>query len=310
MTSRLIIINADDFGASSGVNAAIERVRKFGLLTSASLMVTGDAMEEAVNIARDDPKLAVGLHLAISNAKSVLPTDLVPDLVDGNSRFGNNPVSCAWHYYFSRRAKNQLRAEIEAQFEAFIRTGLLLSHVDGHQHLHAHPAVLPIVIELAKQYGAKGIRIPREPYIENIRADRKRIIQKTVTALGHTYLRRWMPRCELVSCHYSIGGMMSGAMTVDYVINILESVRADMMEVFFHPCAFGPVYPQGPNPGDMEALLSPALKEFIASSGFTPVTYADIERYKSRFLVVPPRNDMNEEIDREGEAPAEPEENK
>ena len=277
MTIKLIVINADDFGASSGVNAAVKRVRREGLLTSASLMVTGDAVEEAVCIARNDPGLAVGLHLALSDTRSALSSDLIPDLVDSNSRFGDNPISCAWHYFFNRKARNQLKAEIEAQFEAFAKTGLVMSHVDGHQHLHAHPAVLPVVTELAKRYQAKGIRIPREPYVTGIRADGRRLGSKTVTALGHAYLRR-MTRCELPSCRYSIGAMMSGAMTADYVIRMLEGISADTVEVFFHPCAFGPIYPQGPNPGDMEALLSPALKGFIASSGFTPATYADIAK--------------------------------
>jgi hypothetical protein len=80
--------------------------------------------------------------------------------------------------------------------------------------------------------------------------------------------------------------MMSGAMNADYVIGMLENAQAQSVEVFFHPSSSGRLAPQGPNEGDLDALLSPKLREFMASSGYTLATYADL---------------------REGEAPAEPE---
>ncbi|MHB9035670.1 MAG: hopanoid biosynthesis-associated protein HpnK [Armatimonadota bacterium] len=280
MVRKLLIINADDFGSCDAVNAAVARARRGGALTSASLMVTGDAVEEAVAIARDDPGLAVGLHLAVSNARSVLSQDDIPDLVDAKARFHDNPVACAWRYYFGRKARKQLRAEIEAQFEAFSRTGLSLSHVDGHQHLHAHPAMLPTVIEMATRYGASGIRIPHDPFMANLCVDRTRLGSKIVTALGHAYLagvsRRTLHGSGLAVCDLSIGAMMSGAMNAEYVIGMLENARAESVEVFFHPSSSGRLAPQGPNSGDLEALLSPTLREFVASAGYTLATYADL----------------------------------
>lgn len=277
---KLLIINADDFGSCDAVNAAVARARRGGVLTSASLMVTGDAVEEAVAIARDDPGLAVGLHLALSGARSILLHDDIPDLVDAESRFSDNPIACAWRYYFSYNVRKQLRAEIEAQFEAFSRTGLPLSHVDGHQHLHAHPAVLPTVIEMAIRYGASGIRVPRDPFIANLRVDRTRLGSKIVTALGHAYLagvcRRMLRGSGLAVCDLSIGAMMSGAMNAEYVIGMLENVRAESVEVFIHPSSSGRLAPQGPNPGDLAALLSPTLRKFVVSAGYTLATYADL----------------------------------
>lgn len=282
MFPKLLIINADDFGGSKGINAAVAHVREHGLLTSASLMVTGDAADEAVSIARSDPQLAVGLHLALSNARCMLDPKYIPDIVDSGGRFGNNPATCACRYYFSRRAKIQIRSEIEAQFEAFARTKLPLSHVDGHQHLHLHPAVLPTVIDLAKQYGAKGIRIPRDPLIANLRINQSRPCLKVITALGHGYLAMAcadsINKCDLPVCDLSIGAMMSGAMSVDYVINMLKNAKAHKVEIFFHPCASGQIDPQGPNPGDMQTLLDPRLKEYIVSSGFVPATYEDLKK--------------------------------
>jgi chitin disaccharide deacetylase len=280
MASKLIV-NADDFGAASAVNAAVVRARHFGLLTSVSLMVTGDAVAEAVSIAREDPGLAVGLHLAISDAKSALPREEIPDLVDAHSRFACNPAVAGLKYYFNRKARIQIRREIEAQFAAFAQTGLPLSHVDGHQHMHAHPAVFPHVVELAHKYGAHGIRIPWEPFWLNLRVDRLRIASKLIIAFGHKYLasvcRKPMMASGLASCEVSIGSLMSGNMNDDYVIGMLGSIRRERLEVYFHPADL----PErrsalGPNPGDLRALLSSRLKDFILSNGYELTTYAGL----------------------------------
>ncbi|MCE5315412.1 MAG: hopanoid biosynthesis-associated protein HpnK [Armatimonadota bacterium] len=283
--SRLLIINADDFGSSEAINAAVAQAHRFGTLTSASLMVTGNAVREAVSIARDLPDLAVGLHLALSNAKSILPQEVIPDLVNAESRFSDDPIACAWHYYFSRRAKAQLAAEIEAQFEAFAQTGLHLSHVDGHQHLHAHPFVMPVVMKMANRYDAKGIRAPRDPFFTNLGVDRTHIGSKIVTALGHGYLstvyRRALRGSGLATCNLSIGAMMSGAMNVDYVTLMLEKIHARSVEVFFHP-SISDCVRQGPNTGDLQTLLNPEFREFVKSAGFTLSTYADISKPEAR----------------------------
>ncbi|MCE5323197.1 hopanoid biosynthesis-associated protein HpnK [bacterium] len=281
MFRKLLIINADDFGASNGVNTAVAHVRREGLITSASIMVTGDAFDKAVIIAKNDPQLAVGLHLALSNARSMLDRKYIPDIVDKCGRFGDNPAACACKYYFSRRAKAQIRSEVEAQFDAFAQTGLPLSHVDGHQHLHMHPAVLPTVIEMAKQYGAHGIRLPHDPLMVNMQVDRTRLVLKIVTAIGHGYLA-WMGEntlreCGLSTCEMSIGAMMSGDMKIDHVIGMLGRIRAQSVEIFFHPCASERTDPQGPNQGDMQTLLDARLKEYVIANGYVPATYADLK---------------------------------
>ena len=278
-----MIINADDFGLSSAVNAAVAKARREGVLTSASLMVTGSASREAASIARDDPGLAVGLHLALTCAKSALPRELVPDLVDRDSRLASNPILASLNYYFRPKLRRQLKSEIEAQFAAFLELGLPLSHVDGHQHLHAHPAVLPTVVELTINYGARGIRVPYDPLWTNMRSDRSRPAYKLLVALANTYLagvcRRALGQSGLAYCDVTIGGLMSGRMTDDYVVETLKSLNCRIAEVFFHPsdCAEGPHDPYGPNVGDLRALLSPRLKRFVAESGWQLTNYAGLE---------------------------------
>jgi predicted glycoside hydrolase/deacetylase ChbG (UPF0249 family) len=226
-------------------------------------MVTGGAADEGASLARETPGLAVGLHLALSR---------------------RDPIRAALRYYFHRAARRRLEPEVEAQFEAFARTGIELSHVDGHQHLHAHPAVLPVVIELAVRYGAHGIRIPRDPLWPNLRADRSRPAYKLVTALGQAYLssvcRRLVRDGRLVTCDAVIGGLMSGGMTDSYVIEMLKRLDCRSIELYFHPAEPGncKTDPFGPNPGDLEALLSHDLRRFVSEKGFELTNYAGLKR--------------------------------
>ncbi|MCX8052507.1 MAG: ChbG/HpnK family deacetylase, partial [Armatimonadetes bacterium] len=132
-----LIITADDFGASEPINSAVALARQGELLTTASLMIGGQAARGAIELAHRDPTLAVGLHIVLSE---------------------RNPVRTALTYYFDKSAREQVGSKLVEQFEAFASTGLPLSHVDGHWHLHAHPAVLPHVVKLAIRYGAHGVR--------------------------------------------------------------------------------------------------------------------------------------------------------
>lgn len=275
-----LIVSADDFGVSEQVNAAVARAAREGVLTSASLMVTGEAASQAVALAKDAPRLAVGLHLTLSDGSSVLPYRAISQVVNAESRFADSPVRAAIRYYFDRRAWPQLVREIWAQFEAFAQTGLRLSHVDGHQHLHAHPAVFPTVVEMARRYGAVGIRTPRDPLWMNLRVDRSGLGAKAIVALGHAYLagvcRRLLPGSGLATCDAVVGSLMSGRMTPRYVFAMLDRLNCRGVEMFFHPSETDSGQRCGPGTGDLRTLLDPALKAYIDKRGCEMTTYAGI----------------------------------
>ncbi len=278
--ARMLIVNADDFGASSAVNHAVLRAHREGILTSASLMVTGDAADEAVLMARENPSLAVGLHLALTNARPVLPREVIPRLRGADGRLPSSDVRAALRYFFDWRARDQLRLEIEAQFDGFTAYGIPLSHVDGHQHMHAHPAVISHVVELAVRHGAKGIRVPHEPALTGLMIDSSRPGYKLSVILGHALLaaacRRALRGKPLASCEVVVGSLMSGAMSDDYVIRSLSRVRAANVEVFFHPSEDDSGDAFGPNRGDLNALLSVRLREFVVGEGFRLAAYPDL----------------------------------
>ncbi|MGH7954311.1 MAG: ChbG/HpnK family deacetylase, partial [Limisphaerales bacterium] len=136
--SRRLIVNADDFGLSRSVNQAVIRAHRDGILTTASLMVNESGFDEAVNLARENPKLGVGLHLTLLQGHSALSPEKIPSLVNSRGEFSGSPVGVGMNYFFKRRLREQLRAEIHAQFEKFHSTDLPLDHVNGHLHLHLH----------------------------------------------------------------------------------------------------------------------------------------------------------------------------
>ncbi|MFM7381630.1 MAG: ChbG/HpnK family deacetylase, partial [Microcystaceae cyanobacterium] len=116
---KQLIINGDDFGLSSSVNQAIIQAHQEGILTSTSLMVTGSAFSEAVALAKQNPRLGVGLHLTLVCGRSQLSYREIPHLVNEQGHFLNDPVQAGLRYQFSASARQELKQEIQAQLQAF-----------------------------------------------------------------------------------------------------------------------------------------------------------------------------------------------
>src|SRR5205085_9236593 len=131
---RRVIINADDFGRSPSINEAVLRAHRDGILTTASLMVNESGFDEAVALARENPRLGVGLHLTLLMGRSALSPGEIPGLVNDRGGFADDPVTAGCRYFFQRGLREQLRREIHAQFARFRATGLPLDHVNGHLH--------------------------------------------------------------------------------------------------------------------------------------------------------------------------------
>src|SRR5712692_2140110 len=167
---RKLIVTGDDFGLAVPVNEAIEEAHRSGILTSASLMIGAAAAADAVERAKRLPTLRVGLHLVLVDGRAVLPRRDIPDLVNEQGEFLSDPVAAGIKFFFKPGVRWQLEAEIRAQFQLFQRTGLLLDHVDGHNHMHLHPTVLGLILKVGRDYGLKAVRVPYEPLIASWRA--------------------------------------------------------------------------------------------------------------------------------------------
>jgi hopanoid biosynthesis associated protein HpnK len=157
---KRLIVNADDLGLTSGVNRGILQAFEDGIVTSASLLVTGSAAEEAVELARRNPGLDVGLHLALVEEQAVLGREVLPSLVDETGRFPRTSGEFFRRAFLGRINWNEVEREIAAQIAGFHETGVRLSHLDSHQHVHMFPPVFQIVRRLTRGMDNVWIRNP------------------------------------------------------------------------------------------------------------------------------------------------------
>jgi hopanoid biosynthesis associated protein HpnK len=258
------------------------RAHSEGILTSTSLMVTGDAATDAVAIARRTPTLAVGLHLVLVQGRAALTYREIPHLVDASGSFSDNPLHAGLSYFFDRRARNELPLEIAAQFERFAATGLPLSHVDGHLHLHIHPTVFPLLLPLAETYGATGIRIPSDDLILALRYDRRSALTKTAWAFALGLVSRWcrgqLDGRQLLAADRVYGVMQSGQMDEAYVRRVLIQLDSPLAELYFHPATDKTEEQWGPNPVDLGTLLNPAIRQIVAQRALHLANFPQLKK--------------------------------
>jgi hopanoid biosynthesis associated protein HpnK len=237
--NKQLIITADDFGLSPGVNAAVEKGWCDGILTCASIMPAGTAFKEALKIARRNPGLQVGLHLTLLQGKSVLPHAQIPDLVDEAGNFSDNPVATGMRFFFDKGLYKQLKREIEAQIERVVDSGIPLSHIDGHLNIHLHPTVFGFLTDLMPRYGITSFRLSRERLAHNLRFDRERRLGKTVERVIFGALANHArPLLDQLGIRYAgevKGVLNSGRMTEGYLLNILGGLNEGLTELYFHP---------------------------------------------------------------------------
>jgi hopanoid biosynthesis associated protein HpnK len=285
-TVRRLIVSADDFGLSPGVNAGILSAHRDGLLTDAGLMVSGAACDEAVEIARSTPTLSVGLHLVLVQGRATAPPQLLPGLVDRDGMFRNQPVLNGFRYFFTPGVRAQLRQEICAQLDKYHETGLPLSHVDGHLHIHMHPTVLAILLDVAPRYGIRAVRLPREPLAISLRLDGRERLRKVMEAVTFRALVRWaLPRLAAHGMRHPdqmFGLHQSGHVTEGYLLGVLASLPPGITEIYSHAshvdaeaARWRPANYE--SEGELAALMSPRVRDRLSA--------AEIERINYRSLI-------------------------
>lgn len=167
--SLKVIFNADDFGISRGVNAAIIEAHKNGILNSTSLMVNQQFAEDAVKAAKTMPDLEVGLHLNLTNEKPAANPQEIPLLVGADGKLKNGFVKLLLlSLLHPKKFALQTETEIRAQVQKYLATGLKMEHIDGHRHVHLIPAVFKIVRQIQQEYKVPRVRVMNENALNTI----------------------------------------------------------------------------------------------------------------------------------------------
>ncbi len=278
---KRLIVCADDFGLDPAVNEAVEAAHRHGILSSASLMIGAPAAADAVARAHRLPGLRVGLHLVLVDGRPVSPPAEVSALVGATGEFDRNMARAGVRFFLVERVRRQLACEVHAQFEAFRATGLALDHVNAHKHIHLHPSVAGLIIEIGRDYGMKAVRVPAEPVAALRRAFPDERYPTPLYRPWIEKLRRRLRRAGLQVNDHVFGLAWSGGMTEDRVLRLLPHLPDGVSEIYFHPATrrtprLVAAMPGYRHPEELAALLSPAVGARIEALGIGRLSYGDL----------------------------------
>ena len=283
---KQLILNADDFGMTLGVNEGIIRAHREGILTSATLMANGEAFDDAVERARANKELGVGCHLVLVGGKCVATKDSVASLVDAG---GNLPDSLP--LFVAKISSGIIRTEeIERELRAQIgrvrAAGIEPTHLDTHKHTHAHPRVMEALGKVAKECGIARVRKP----IENLRdswetsqaggqgvsmqilaAGAVRAIAPQFTAISRRY--------GLLSPDHFLGLAMTGQLSPTVLRSVIGTVVDGTTEIMLHPgicdadLARSGSRLQKQREDELQGLLDPGVRSAVTERGIRLISY-------------------------------------
>jgi hopanoid biosynthesis associated protein HpnK len=265
-----LIVNADDFGLTYGVNRAIIELHSAGVLTSTSLMARACATEEAIELARFAPALGVGCHIVLVDGEPVLPPDQIPTLVDSRTGCFPSSLNTFLVRLFTRRIRAaEIEAEAGAQIDSLKQRGVRLTHVDTHKHTHVLPSVLRAVLRAARGRGIRAIRNPFEPQWSSRathRAPWMRLAQVGALRWLEPVCRRILDREGFVTTSGTIAVAGTGILDAATLRSLLQCLPAGTWELVTHPgyndADLDRVHTRLRASRDIERAALIALKEF------------------------------------------------
>lgn len=253
---KQVIINADDMGLSIGTNEAIDRAFKHGILRSASLMVNMPAYEDAIkNVIPDNPDLGIGIHLSLTEGKSVVDGSKIPLLVDEKGYFENSFIGI-YNLINIKRCTgilSQIYKELDAQFEKLYSEGIKIDHANGHHHIHMIPPIFDIVVRLMKKYNCRMIRLTDERFIFSITRwypgyylfpwINGNIMKKVLLSRFAKSNKRILENTR--TSDYFFGVLHSGCMDIQVLRYVFNYIKSGVTEIASHPGLYN-----SPEPGE------------------------------------------------------------
>lgn len=282
--SPRLVVNADDFGISEAVNGGIVRAHLDGIVTATSLMAVGRAFDHAVRLCRETPTLDIGAHLTLVAEKPFLKTASSLAGTDGRFPEGVSKLSAL---LLKKRIKlPDVEAEWSAQIERILESGIRVTHLDSHQHVHALPGLAKLTAELASHYRIPFVRVPI--------ADR--VVARPLTK--HRLFRTAGAIALAGSCVFSqLGHLTAGPFQPLRFLGFHEGGRLNtnslkQMLRTLHP---GKVYELMCHPGftppeadlkawhyshrrELEALLDPSIRSYLADRDIRLCSFAELAR--------------------------------
>jgi hopanoid biosynthesis associated protein HpnK len=270
---RRLIVSGDDLGLHPGINAGVLRCHHEGIVTSASLCPSGAAFEDAVAGLRDAPGLDVGVHLTLVGESPTLPAERLPTLAP-QGRLPSHFTTLFLRLALGRVRESEVEDELTAQVARARDAGLRPSHLDSHQHVHLHPALLPIVVRVARRFGIAAMRA--SPRLESPRS-----LRSALLTLASRRGARRLRETQVRTPDALVGLAETGRLDEARLQAIVSALPEGTSELVCHPGtddgAIGSAYGWGFGwDAEAVALTSPAVRETLRRQGVQLIAYRDL----------------------------------
>lgn len=275
---RYIIINADDFGRHAEINRAVEEGLVHGCLRSATVMPGGAAFAGAIDIARRHEALGLGVHFTLVDGHPILPPEEIPSLVGSEGDFLPDHTALLKRYLKGGVNLEEVRRELAAQLQKIEATGIPISHVDSHQHMHTLPGIIDIVLDLAARAGIRAVRTPRTPLFAGAFGG----LGQLVGRLGLSTLAR-LAACKAhrrgLLTPDNFAGIVAGeAVSEGELLHLIAHLPQGTTEVMMHPGMKNDVLQEDSGwqhdfEAELAAILSPRVGEALRKAEVEPVNF-------------------------------------
>ena len=286
---RRLIVNADDFGLTRGVNRAIVESHRDGIVTSSTLMANGQAFEDAIAHAKSASRLSVGCHVVLVDGSPVLGGQQASTLFEQKAddrRFYDGLGAFALRAVSGRVDADEIEAEVTAQIRKLQSAGVSVSHLDTHKHTHILPQVLRALLRAARTCGVPAVRNPFGPVRFSILAKYpslwKRYSQVTVlNRLGGRF-RNSVTNAGMLTTNGTVGVVATGAMDSYLFQSIVDSLPEGTWELVCHPgyndAELGSIRTRlrESRAVELRLLTSPKALELLVRSGVQLISYRDL----------------------------------
>ena len=282
-----LIVNADDFGLTSGVNRAIVEASRAGMVPSATLMANSSAFDEAVALAKSQPQLKVGCHVVLIDGEPL--SSGLKTLTDGTTRFKSSLKEFALAAVRKRFSQEEIQREAEAQIRKIQSAGITVTHVDTHKHTHMFPHVLRPVLQAARARGVFAVRNPFEPARLWPRTAVRRTPALWIRGLQVKLLHRYSAEFNLavneeqMNTPQGTAGMIAtGALDQQLLTGILQGLPEGDWELVCHPGYLDADLQRAgtrllqSRQTELQVLISAETRKVLDGKGIQLISYADL----------------------------------
>lgn len=270
-----LIVHADDLGLADHINRGIIDAYKHGILTSTSIVACGAAYDDAVLMLKAHPGLDLGVHLTLTQESPLLAPFRVRSLLGDDGRFLPTPQALLRRYLRGRVRLSDIHEEFTAQIRRARASGLRVTHLDSHQHVHMLPGVFQIARDLAQRFSIPAIRLLREPL--RLAPTKRNLELLVLRRLSRSASRHLQP---LRSADHTAGFRVAGRLTAASLLKIIDKLPArGVVELICHPGRKAPNSPYAhwgyAWQGELDALSAPAVVESLLRRQIQLVSYRE-----------------------------------